>query len=96
MPEQQIKIKTRDKDLKGSYSNLLRILHNKEEFLFDFFLVSPPEGILSSRVIMSPGHVKRMLRALEENVKKYEEKFGQVAEADTPEASLGFNVEKES
>jgi len=89
-----IKIKLRDEDLKGSYSNLMQILHTKEEFLLDFFLVSPPEGILASRIIMSPGHIKRMLKALEENIQKYEEKFGKVEEAASPEGLLGFQVEK--
>ena len=62
MPEQQIKIKIRDEDLKGSYSNLMQIWHTKEEFVLDFFMASPPEGILASRVVMSPGHLKRMIK----------------------------------
>jgi hypothetical protein len=91
---QQIKIKAKDEELKGAYSNLMQVLHTKEEFVLDFFLVSPPEGILASRVIMSPGHLKRMVKALEENLSKYEEKFGKIAEAQAPEAPLGFQVEK--
>lgn len=94
MPEQQIKIKAKDEDLKGAYSNLMQVFHRKEEFVLDFFMVSPPEGILSSRVIMNPGHAKRMIKALEENIKKYEEKFGKIEEAAIPEAPLGFTVEK--
>ncbi|OIO07616.1 hypothetical protein AUJ27_02130 [Candidatus Falkowbacteria bacterium CG1_02_37_44] len=94
MPEQEIKIKSKEEDLKGSYSNLMQIFHTKEEFLFDFFLVSPPEGILASRVIMSPGHAKRVWKALEENIRKYEEKFGKIEESSGPEAPLGFQVEK--
>ena len=89
---QQVKIKAKDEELKGTYSNLMQILHTKEEFVLDFFLVSPPEGILASRVIMSPGHLKRMIKALEENLSKYEEKFGKVEEARGPEAPLGFKV----
>ncbi len=92
--QREIKIKIKDEDLKGVYSNLMQILHTKEEFVLDFFLTAPPEGILASRVIMSPGHLKRMLRALEENVGKYEEKFGKIEEAEAPGSSLGFQVEK--
>jgi len=95
MPEQrEIKIKIKDEDLKGVYSNLMQVSHTKEEFVLDFFLVSLPEGILSSRVIISPGHLKRLIKALQENVSKYEEKFGKIEEAVAPEAPLGFKVEE--
>jgi hypothetical protein len=93
----QIQIKTKDDDLKGNYSNMMQVLHTKEEFILDFFLVSPPSGVLSSRIIMSPGHLKRLITALQENIGKYEEKFGKIEEAKTPEmpeGGLGFKVEK--
>ena len=96
MPEQQIKIRAKDEDLKGTYSNMMQVLHTtKEEFILDFYFISPPEGVLSSRVIMSPGHLKRMIRALEDNVAKYEQKFGKIEEASVPESSLGFHVERQ-
>jgi hypothetical protein len=88
--QKQIKIKARDEELKGNYSNLIQVLHTKEEFILDFFLVSLPEGILTSRVIMSPGHLKRLIKALQENLGKYEEKFGKIEEAEAPEAKIGF------
>ncbi|MBI2098637.1 MAG: DUF3467 domain-containing protein [Candidatus Wildermuthbacteria bacterium] len=88
---QQIQIKASDEELKGKYSNLMQITHTQEEFVLDFFLVIPPQGTLTSRVIMNPGHVKRMIRALQDNIEKYEGKFGRVAEAQAPEAPLGFN-----
>ena len=91
---QQIKIKVKDEELKGNYSNLMQVLHTKEEFILDFFLVSPPEGILTSRVVMSPGHLKRLIKALQENIGKYEEEFGKIQEAEVPETKLGFNVEE--
>lgn len=88
--QKQIKIKIKDEDLKGNYSNLMQVSHAKEEFILDFFWVAPPEGILNSRVIMSPGHSKRMIKALQENVGKYEEKFGKIEEAAAPETKIGF------
>ena len=91
---QQIKIKAKDEELKGAYSNMMQVLHTKEEFVLDFFLVTPPEGILASRIIMSPGHLKRMIKALEGNLSKYEEKFGKIEIAEVPEAPLGFQVAK--
>ncbi|MCD6528518.1 DUF3467 domain-containing protein [bacterium] len=91
--QKEIKIKVKDEQLIGVYSNLMQVAHTKEEFILDFFMVLPPQGILSSRVIMSPGHIKRMVRALEENIAKYEEKFGKIEEATTPETPIGFREE---
>jgi len=91
-PQQQIQIKVKDEDLKGVYSNLMQVTHSKEEFVLDFFLTFPPAGILASRVVMSPGHLKRMITALKDNIEKYEGKFGKIEEAEVPEAKLGFNV----
>lgn len=94
--KKQIRIKAKDEELKGNYSNLMQILHTKGEFILDFFLVAPPEGILASRVIMSPGHLKRMIKALQENVSKYEAKFGKIKEAEIPEREIGFNVREKT
>lgn len=88
--QQKINIKAKDEDLKGSYSNLMQIVHSKEEFIMDFFLNAPPEGIMVSRVVMSPGHIKRMIAALQDNMKRYEERFGKIAEAENPEGRFGF------
>ena len=92
--KKKIKIRARNEDLKGAYSNLMQVFHTKEEFVLDFFLASPPEGILTSRVIMSSGHLKRMIKALQENVKKYEEKFGKIDEAEAPQENIGFSVDE--
>ena len=89
--EKEIKIKAKDEDLKGVYSNMMQVFHTKEEFVLDFFMVGAPAGILTSRVIMSPGHLKRTIRALEDNIKKYEDKFGKVEEAEEKK-EIGFRV----
>ena len=97
--QKQVQIKAKDQDLKGVYSNLMQIIHTKEEFILDFFMASPPQGVLASRVVMSPGHIKRMTKALEENVKKYEEKFGEIEiskgqqTAEAGDSKIGFGVE---
>ena len=85
----QLKIKAKDEDLKGSYSNLMQVAHTKDEFILDFFMVSPPQGVLCSRIIMNPGHLKRMQKALEDNISKYEEKFGKIEESEAPKTDLG-------
>lgn len=91
--QRQIQIKAQDQDLKGKYSNLMQITHTQEEFVLDFFMVVPPQGNLASRVVLSPGHLKRMLAALQDNINKYEEKFGKIQQAESPEAPLGFNAQ---
>jgi hypothetical protein len=89
--QSQLQIKVQDSDLKGVYSNLMQIVHTKEEFIMDFFFNAPPQGILASRVTLSPGHAKRIAAALAENVKRYEEKFGKIElGADVPEEKIGF------
>ena len=79
----------------GVYSNLMRIQHTREEFILDFIMVSPPAGALTARVIMSPGHIKRTIAALQGNVKKYAEKFGSIKQAEEPHGTgkLGFKTE---
>lgn len=89
-PQQQVQVKASDEVLAGKYANVMQVLHTKEEFVLDFLNVFPPSGSLNARVIVSPAHVKRMVSALQENLKKYEEQFGVVAEGDAPEAKIGF------
>jgi len=86
----QVQIKATDEKLKGEYSNMMQILHTKEEFVLDFLNIFPPTGTLNSRIIVSPGHFKRMVKAVEENLKKYESQFGKIAEADAPREEIGF------
>jgi len=74
----------------GVYCNTMTVTHTKEEFIMDFMMVAPPVGAITARVIMSPGHVKRTILALQDNFKKYEEKFGKVQEAVEPPRKLGF------
>lgn len=51
----------------------------------DFLMVSPWGGVVAARIITSPGHMKRMLKALQANVKEYEKEFGKITEAKAPE-----------
>jgi len=89
--KKEIKIKITDDVMKGSYANFMRVSHTKEEFVLDFANIVPPTGIISARVITSPGHLKRIIGALEYNLKKYEEKFGKIEEAEEiKEEKIGF------
>jgi hypothetical protein len=79
-----LELKIGDDELKGRYSNLLRITHTREEFILDFINVVPPLGAVTARIISSPGHMKRIVRALATNVTRYEEAFGPIEEAPDP------------
>lgn len=62
------------------YSNLVLINHTENEFLLDFAFFAPgaPRAKVRARVISSPHHTKRLLKALLKNVERYEERFGQI------------------
>ena len=86
----QLQIKVSNDDVRGRYSNLMRISHGKEEFVLDFFSVFPPAGALVSRIIVSPGHLKRMANVLGTTLKNYETQFGNVEPSKEPEGKIGF------
>jgi hypothetical protein len=72
----------------GVYSNNMVVAHTKEEFILDFRMVAPPTGVVASRVIVSPGHMKRILTALQDNVSKYEKTFGPIQIAEEPRGKI--------
>lgn len=90
----QIKVGVPDHLKAGVYSNLMWVKHTREEFILDFVMVSPPEGAVTARVIMSPGHMKRTIVALEDNLRRYEDKFGKIEKAKEPTGKqrLGFTT----
>ncbi len=93
--KREIKIKIRDEQMKGSYANFMKVSHSKEEFVLDFGNLVPPRGIITSRIITSPGHLKRIVGALQKNLKLYEEKFGKIEEAKIPQKrEIGFKSQE--
>lgn len=89
MPNQQ-EIKIADNIPGAEYTNLAQINHNKEEFQMIFANIVPPSGRVVAKVITTPGHFKRMIAAMQDNLKKYEEKFGQIQEAPELNKEIGF------
>ena len=75
----------------GSYSNNMIVSHSKEEFILDFLMVAPPTGTVISRIILSPGHIKRVVAALQENIAKYEAHHGSIQAAEEPKGTIGIN-----
>lgn len=78
--QNQIQIQLRPEIADGKYSNLAMIGHGPNEFLIDFIFAAPgmPQAPVVSRVIMSPENAKQLLFALSDNVKKYENQFGEI------------------
>ncbi len=78
--EVQIQIEIDDVTAQGVYSNLAIISHSPDEFIIDFIFIQPqvPKAKVRARVITSPQHIKRFVAALQDNIKKYEEKFGEI------------------
>lgn len=87
---QEVKLEIQlDEDMaQGVYVNLAAVNHNDSEFVVDFIFVQPqaPRAKVRSRVILSPQHAKRFASAILENVKRYEQNFGEI-EAGMPPAS---------
>ena len=79
-PGQQINIELGEKEAEGIYSNLAIITHSPAEFVIDFTRVVPgvPKAKVLSRIITTPQHAKMLLRALKENIDKFEARFGEI------------------
>jgi len=86
----EVQIQASREDLKGVYSNIMRVSHTPEEFVLDFMNITGNEGVLASRIILSPGHYKRMLSALQDNLKKFEQKYGEIKVVEEPKREIGF------
>ena len=76
----------------GVYSNLVIISHSNTEFVLDFVKVMPgmPKAKVKSRILMTPQHAKRLKKALEENISKFESQHGVVKELENASFPLNF------
>jgi hypothetical protein len=77
---QQLNIELSEEIAQGIYSNLAVITHSSSEFVVDFVRIMPgiPKANVKSRVILTPEHAKRLLMALQDNIKKYEAVHGPI------------------
>ncbi|MEM6531273.1 MAG: DUF3467 domain-containing protein [Myxococcota bacterium] len=76
----QIQIQIDEETAQGRYVNLAVVNHTETEFTFDMLYLQPqqPKATVRARLISSPKHAKRVLSALQENVRRYEERFGEI------------------
>jgi Protein of unknown function (DUF3467). len=96
MPEQQpsnqINIEISEEIAEGTYANLAIITHSHAEFIVDFVNVMPgtPKSKVKSRIIFTPMHAKRFMRAMIENIEKYEAVNGTIKDIEQVEIPLNF------
>jgi len=65
-----------DQVLMGCYANSVVINHTREEFILNFIASFPPTPVLAARVLVSPAHMRRIVRVLEARLRMYENAFG--------------------
>ena len=89
----QINIELSEDIVEGEYANLAMFAHSQSEFIIDFIRIMPgvPKAKVKSRIILTPEHAKRMLFALQDNIKKFEENFGQIkGNGEAPKFPMNF------
>ena len=94
----QLQIELKEEVAQGTYANLAIITHSSSEFILDFVRVMPgiPKAGVQSRIIVAPEHAKRLLRALEDNIAKYERVFGPIRTSAEPPISPLTGVKGEA
>lgn len=91
--QKQVNIELPEDVAEGTYSNLAIISHSQSEFVVDFIRLVPnvPKAKVKSRIILTPQHAKRLLKALQDNVTKYEKIHGPVNDNEqTPFPPMNF------
>jgi hypothetical protein len=88
----QLNIEISEEISEGEYANLAIITHSHAEFVVDFVNVMPgtPKSKVKSRIILTPTHAKRFMKAMIENVKKFESVNGTIQDIEAVELPLNF------
>lgn len=88
----QLNIELTEEMAEGTYSNLAIITHSNAEFVIDFINVMPgsPKAKVKSRIVLTPQHAKRLLKALNENVKKFEQVHGMIKDIEPVSIPMNF------
>lgn len=97
--ENKLNIELPEELSEGVYANLAIIAHSNTEFVLDFVRMVPnvPKAKVKSRIILTPFHAKRLMYALQENIKKHEAQFGTIDTGKDTSGSLppmNFNTPK--
>ena len=91
-PQGQMNIEIDEKTAEGIYSNLAIINHSPSEFVLDFVSIMPgaPKAKVKSRIVLTPQHAKRFLKALNENIHRFEANHGEIKDSEMPPLPLNF------
>ena len=91
---QQLQIELGEKEAEGIYSNLAIITHSPAEFILDFTRVTPgvPRARVHARIIMTPQHFKLLMNAMNENMDRFEQQYGEVRTENQGEHPFGFRT----
>jgi hypothetical protein len=82
----QLQIEIDPATANGAFVNMALVNHTETEFTLDLIYVQPqaPKAIVRARAITTPKHMKRLLAALQDNVTKYEARFGKIDVGEMP------------
>lgn len=88
----QLNIEITEEIAEGQYANLAIITHSHAEFVIDFVNVMPgtPKSKVKSRIVMTPQHTKRFMKALMENVSRFEDANGDIQDLEQVEIPMNF------
>src|SRR5688572_27050452 len=91
-PENHLNIELNEDIAEGIYSNLAIITHSHSEFVIDFIKVMPgvPKARVKSRIVLTPQHAKRLMKALADNVNKFEQLHGKIKDTELNALPLNF------
>jgi hypothetical protein len=91
-PQNQINIEISEEVAEGSYANLAIITHSHAEFVIDFVNVMPgtPKSKVKSRIIFTPQHAKRFMKAMIENINRYEATNGSIKDLEEIQIPMTF------
>ncbi len=90
--QSQLNIEISEEVAEGQYANLAIITHSHAEFVIDFVNVMPgtPKSKVKSRLIMTPQHTKRFMKALIENISRFEDSHGDIQDLEQVEIPMTF------
>lgn len=91
--QNQINIEISEEVAEGTYANLAIITHSHAEFVIDFVNVMPgtPKSKVKNRIILTPFHAKRFMKAMIDNVKKFESANGNIQDMEAVEIPFNFS-----
>ncbi|HEY8398917.1 MAG TPA: DUF3467 domain-containing protein [Flavihumibacter sp.] len=88
----QLNVEISEEIAEGQYANLAIITHSHAEFVIDFVNVMPgtPKSRVKSRIILTPQHAKRFMKALIENIERFEEVNGDIKDLEEIQVPMNF------